>query len=112
MTLQIHRNSSFVQGQLGQDTTVMGQDPFQRLFLEGILPRVFNHTKATARTGSVMLQQAGQDIDNAAKRVGCDPSRLRQLRLSGRLPEAIMLGNTWYIPRAVKIVLDIRSQRR
>ena len=49
---------------------------------------------------------------DAAKRAGCDPSRLRQLRLAGRLPEAIMLGRTWHLPRGLKIPVDNGSRKR
>ena len=35
----------------------------------------------------------------AAKRVGRDPSRLRQLRLAGKLPKAIKIGRDWYLPK-------------
>ena len=46
----------------------------------------------------------------AAKRIGRDPSRLRQLLLEGRLPEAVRVGRDWYLPKGMKIELDRRSR--
>lgn len=34
----------------------------------------------------------------AARRLGRDPSRLRQLQIAGRLPEAVRVGRDWYLP--------------
>ena len=33
-----------------------------------------------------------------AARIGRDPSRLRQLQIAGRLPEAVRVGRDWYLP--------------
>lgn len=44
----------------------------------------------------------------AAKRIGRDPSRLRQLLKDGRLPEAVRVGRDWYLPKGLKIALDKR----
>ena len=43
---------------------------------------------------------------SAAKRIGRDPSRLRQLLMEGRLPEAVKIGRDWYLPKAALKVLD------
>ncbi len=45
-----------------------------------------------------------------AKRIKRDPSRLRQLRIEGRLPEAIKVGRDWYLPKGVKVPLDNGSR--
>lgn len=34
----------------------------------------------------------------AARRVGRDPSRLRQLQIAGKLPQAVRVGRDWYLP--------------
>jgi hypothetical protein len=39
----------------------------------------------------------------AAKRFKRDPSRLRQLRIEGKLPEAIKIGRDWYLPKGSKL---------
>lgn len=39
----------------------------------------------------------------AAKRLGYDPSRLRQLAINGKLPMAIKVGRDWYLPKGAKI---------
>lgn len=44
----------------------------------------------------------------AAKRIGRDPSRLRQLLKEGKLPQAVRVGRDWYLPKGAKIVLDRR----
>lgn len=44
----------------------------------------------------------------AAKRLKRDPSRLRQLRIAGKLPQAVRIGRDWYLPKGLKIVLDRR----
>ena len=44
----------------------------------------------------------------AAKRIGRDPSRLRQLLKEGRLPDAVRIGRDWYLPKGQKIILDKR----
>lgn len=44
----------------------------------------------------------------AAKRMGRDPSRLRQLLKEGKLTEAVRIGRDWYLPKGAKIVLDRR----
>lgn len=39
-----------------------------------------------------------------ARRVGVTPSRIRQLCLTGRIPEAEKVGNTWIIPEGARIL--------
>ncbi len=51
-----------------------------------------------------------ETLAEAAIRVGCDPSRLRQLALSGNLSKAVKFGRNWFVPRGYKIVLDKHSR--
>ena len=44
-----------------------------------------------------------QSFAVAAKRLKRDPSRLRQLRLAGKLPQAVKLGRDWYLPKGAKL---------
>ena len=44
-----------------------------------------------------------QSFRDAAKRLRRDPSRLRQLRIAGKLPEAVKIGRDWYLPRGCKL---------
>ena len=46
----------------------------------------------------------------AAKRVGRNPSRLRQLQLAGKLPQALKIGRDWYLPKGTKIPVDNGSR--
>ena len=39
----------------------------------------------------------------AAKRLKRDPSRLRQLRIAGKLPQAVKIGRDWYLPKGCKL---------
>lgn len=39
----------------------------------------------------------------AAKRLRRDPSRLRQLRIAGKLPQAVKVGRDWYLPKGCKL---------
>lgn len=39
----------------------------------------------------------------AAKRLKRDPSRLRQLRIAGLLPQAVRVGRDWYLPKGCKL---------
>ena len=38
-----------------------------------------------------------------AARIGRDPSRLRQLQIAGRLPEAVRVGRDWYLPAGAEL---------
>jgi len=38
------------------------------------------------------------DTKSAAEKLGVTPGRLRQLRLKGRFPSAIRVGNAWCYP--------------
>ena len=44
-----------------------------------------------------------QPFSQAARRLKRDPSRLRQLRIAGKLPEAVKIGRDWYLPRTAKL---------
>lgn len=48
----------------------------------------------------------------AARRVGRNPSRLRQLRIAGLLPQAIKVGRDWYLPKGCKIPVDNGLRKR
>jgi hypothetical protein len=39
----------------------------------------------------------------AAKRLNRDPSRLRQLALAGKLPQAVKVGRDWYLPKTATL---------
>ena len=41
-----------------------------------------------------------ESFRNAAKRLKRDPSRLRQLALAGKLPQAVKVGRDWYLPKS------------
>ena len=38
-----------------------------------------------------------------ARRIGRDPSRLRQLQIAGRLPQAVRVGRDWYLPAGAEL---------
>lgn len=44
-----------------------------------------------------------ESFRNAAKRLRRNPSRLRQLRIAGRLPQAVKIGRDWYLPKGCKL---------
>ncbi len=44
-----------------------------------------------------------ESFHEAALRLKRDPSRLRQLRIAGKLPEAVKIGRDWYLPRGIKL---------
>ena len=39
----------------------------------------------------------------AAARIGRDPSRLRQLQIAGKLPQAVRVGRDWYLPAGAEL---------
>ncbi len=49
-----------------------------------------------------------ESFRDAAKRLSRNPSRLRQLRLAGKLPSARKIGRDWYLPKGTKLPLDRR----